>query len=186
MQRHWSSTPSCVVAVALSVLSVTFLWGALGLLGGSHGGAHGGVDETRMSPAEFEERVQAFVQANKLEDGSVKPASPASHQGSASDGDAPSHGNAPTDVYLMAYKWGYYPQSLRLEVGTPYRLQMMSVDVTHGASILTGSGSQIVRLAPQSIQESFLEFSDPGEHLIYCSFYCGPFHEFMQGRIIVE
>ena len=91
----------------------------------------------------------------------------------------------PDDVYLMAYQWGFEPGVLRLEANRPYRLRMMAVDVSHGAAIQFGRGSRIVRLRTNALVEQAMTFARPGEHLVYCTVYCGTGHARMQGRLIV-
>lgn len=92
---------------------------------------------------------------------------------------------APTDVYLMAYQWGYQPAVLRLQANVPYRFRMMALDTTHGASFQLGAGSRIIRLRPGAVAEQTFTFTKPGEYLLYCTVYCGMGHDRMQGKIIV-
>jgi hypothetical protein len=91
----------------------------------------------------------------------------------------------PTDVWLLATRFAYSPDLLRLKAGVPYRLRMMAEDVTHGASIRLGPGSRIIRLRPNRPTEQTLTFTRPGGFLVYCTAYCGPGHDLMQGRILV-
>lgn len=100
------------------------------------------------------------------------------HGGSATSGE-------PVDVYLMAQKFSYSPDALRLKAGVPYRFRMMADDITHGASIQLGAASRIIRLRPNVVTEQTLTFTRPGEYLVYCTVYCGPAHDAMQGRIVV-
>jgi cytochrome c oxidase subunit II len=171
-----------------------------------HMGGHGGHGRARGHDVEeFRRRTAEFIEANKLADGSVRPrsgnvsplaASDASHAGLH---DPAQHAQAslPTatsgtrqrvaavDVYLAAYQWGYLPAVLRLESGVPYRFHMMAVDVTHGASLRVGRGGHIIRLRAGTLVERELRFRRPGEHLVYCTIYCGMLHDRMQGKIIV-
>lgn len=214
---HFTTRRGFIVAAGFGVVSLYGLWVAygaapLGLRGGSapaesglgeHGGEHG--DARGMAPQEFKRHVEAFVEANKLPDGSVRPArrgsaepaSSAAHdmamQDSARRGEAPAapHDNQrdavteAVDVYLMAFQWGYAPAVLRLETGVPYRLRMMAVDAAHGASLQLGNGGRIIRLRPNALVEQTLTFERPGEYLLYCTVYCGLAHDRMQGKIIV-
>ncbi|MBI2313916.1 MAG: hypothetical protein HYU77_15570 [Betaproteobacteria bacterium] len=91
----------------------------------------------------------------------------------------------PTDIYLMAYQWGYQPAVLRLQANVPYRFRMMALDMTHGASLQLGAGSRIIRLRPGALVEQSFTFTRPGEYLLYCTVYCGMGHDRMQGKIIV-
>lgn len=85
----------------------------------------------------------------------------------------------------MAFQFGFTPQELGLVTGVPYHFRMMAVDVAHGASIRIKPGARIVRLRPGSLVEQTMTFERAGEHLLYCTVYCGLAHDRMQGRIIV-
>ncbi|HSD41307.1 MAG TPA: hypothetical protein VLD36_05520 [Burkholderiales bacterium] len=238
---HLTTRRGFVAATGFGVVSLYLLWAGYGAApigfggkeeepatgtGGGHpaeptGGGHGGGDHgaggSGMSADEFKRLVQAFVEANKLPDGSVKPgagsaaAPPVGMQDHAMHGAAmpdhalqapatpsaprealterreapPAPGDAPIDVYLMAYQWGYAPAVLRLETGVRYRFRMMAVDTAHGASIQLGGGGRMVRLRPNALVEQELAFSRPGEYLLYCTVYCGLAHDRMQGKIVV-
>jgi plastocyanin len=110
-------------------------------------------------------------------------------QAPAKEEAAPAHveetAGGPIDVYLMAYQFGFMPAVLRLEAGVPYRFRMMAVDVAHGASVRVGPGARVVRLRPGVLVEQELTFQKPGEHLLYCTVYCGLAHDRMQGKIVV-
>jgi len=165
-----------------------------------HGGhsAAGG-----LSPEEFLERHEAFVQQFGQDDGSVAPgSSSAPHMAVADAHDmqagihgghgaaaevAPVHTDLaePLDVYLLAYRFGFDPGDLRLERGRPYRFRMMASDLAHGASLQLGPASRIIRLRPNVVNEQTITFRRPGTVLVYCTLYCGPGHDLMQGRITV-
>ena len=240
-----------IFGAGFGVLALYGVWAAngaapLSLLGGpapqpaaggghsEHGDASGG-----MSPAEFRRLTEAFIAANVLPDGSVRPeapmamdmATPATPTGHADMSAAPpvaapvatnphaGHGTpapvsahaghdmaampaaepepapaatadhpdaAPVDVYLLAHQWGYLPSVLRLQTGVRYRFRMMAEDVAHGASLQLGAASHIVRLRARTLVEQEVQFTNPGEHLLYCTVYCGVAHDRMQGRIIVS
>lgn len=204
-QSHFTTRRGFIAATGFGVVSLYLLWAGYGAAplglgghaereseseaaGGGHGGAHGAAGG--MSGEEFKRLAQAFAEENKLPDGSVglrrRAASMEDH---AAHGAAPMAepmtGEAPLDVYLTAYQWGYAPSVLRLEAGVPYRFRMMAVDVAHGASIQLGQGGRIVRLRPNALAEQEITFSRPGEYLLYCTVYCGLAHDRMQGRLIV-
>jgi cytochrome c oxidase subunit II len=156
---------------------------------GGHGG-HGA--SAGMAPEEFRFEHDFFVQKYAQQDGGVNPhADEGAHR---HDGDGHSHTDAghdhgaasePVDIYLMAQKFSYSPDVLRLRVGQAYRFRMMAEDITHGASIQLGAASRIIRLRPNVVTEQTITFTKPGEYLVYCTVYCGPAHDAMQGRIIV-
>jgi heme/copper-type cytochrome/quinol oxidase subunit 2 len=168
---------------------------------GGHGGHGGhkvaapepeGHDASAMAPEEFRFEHDFFVQKYTREDGSVDPhASDEVHHGHTDYAHGGhDHGMAvasgtPVDVYLMAQKFAYTPDRVRLKAGVPYRFRMMAEDITHGASIQLGAASRIIRLRPNVVTEQTLTFTKPGEYLVYCTVYCGMAHDAMQGRIVV-
>jgi cytochrome c oxidase subunit II len=106
--------------------------------------------------------------------------------GDADHGDADhAQEGAPLDVYLAAGMWYYLPAQLRLDAGQPYRFRMMALDVSHGASIQFGKGGRMVRLRPGRLSEMEITFHRKGRYLVYCTFYCGPAHDYMQATIEV-
>ena len=95
------------------------------------------------------------------------------------------HGDDPLDIYLIATRYGYQPELLRLEAGESYRLRIMAVDADHGASINFRIGSRIIRCRAKTLTELKLVFPRPGEFMAYCTVYCGEGHDMMMGKIIV-
>lgn len=175
-----------VGALGLSSLSLAGVWGYYGVL---RPGGHGGEGGEGLSVEEFQQQTQEFIETNKLDDGSVKPPIPGDetpNEGSKEGRPQEADHDAAVDVYVLAYQWGYSPDKLRLQSGVPYRFNMMSIDVIHGASIHLTSGSVMHRLPPGALVENELTFTDPGEYLLYCSYYCGQGHGVMSGTIIVE
>ncbi|MFZ3128102.1 MAG: hypothetical protein WA136_08805 [Rhodoferax sp.] len=229
-----------IFGAGFGVLALYGVWAAngaapLSLLGGpttqpaasgghsEHGDASGG-----MSPAEFRRLTEAFIAANVLPDGSVRPQAAApmmdmaappitppvatnAHAGHGTPAPVSAHAGhdmaampaaepapkpasttaphdaaPPVDVYLLAHQWGYLPAVLRLQTGVRYRFRMMAEDVAHGASLQLGAASHIVRLRARTLVEQEVQFTSPGEHLLYCTVYCGVAHDRMQGRIIVS
>lgn len=204
---HFTARRGFIAGAGFGMVSLYLLWAGYGAapLGfdghgeageseaqgaGGHGGAHAGAAKAQAE--EFRGLVERFVEQHKLPDGSVRPRAPspvtapgghAAHGGHSAATEAA--GAGPIDVYLMAYQFGFMPAVLRLEAGVPYRFRMMAVDVTHGASVRVGPGARIVRLRPGALVEQELTFQRAGEHLLYCTVYCGLAHDRMQGRIIV-
>ena len=102
------------------------------------------------------------------------------------EGHGPDDGGEPIDLYLMAMRFSYMPNVLRIKRGVPYRFRMMSMDVNHGASIHTGFAGHIMRRPAQTMTEMVMTFPERGEFMIYCTVYCGEGHSQMKGKIIVE
>ncbi len=90
------------------------------------------------------------------------------------------------DVYLMAFRFGYTPATLRLERGQRYRFRMMAVDADHGASLSFGVASRMIRLRANALIEQELVFTESGVFPIYCTVFCGIAHDVMRAKIIVE
>jgi cytochrome c oxidase subunit II len=182
--------------------------------GGEHGAAHGaeaapsGHAEHGAAagppPEAFQREAEEFIERHRLADGSVQPdpgsdaasgGAMAGHSHAASGHQAmPAHGDAaapaqsggaPVDVYLLAQRFSFDPPILRLRAGSSYRLRMMAVDVSHGASFQLGGASQIIRLRPSIVVDRLVTFTRPGEYLIYCTVYCGPGHDRMSAKLIV-
>ncbi len=179
---------------------------------GAHG-AHGSA--TGPSSQKFSRMATEFADRYRMPDGSVYPrrlaaaATPVAdpHAGhdmghmSAAQPDAQSemhagHGaSAPIlgepmagqaiDVLMVAGKWYYLPNVLRLDVGQPYRFKMMAMDVAHGASLQFGKGGRMMRLQPGRVAETELTFSRPGRYLMHCTVYCGDAHDMMQATVEV-
>ena len=204
---HFTTRRGFVAACGFGIVGLYGLWAGYGAApvpflgrhdepageGSAHdiaGGGHGAGGAS--SPEEFRRGVEAFAARYRQPDGSVKPggaggasAAHASHGMAHGADQAAEAAGGPDDVYLMAYQWGFEPAVLRLEANRPYRLRMMAVDVSHGAAIQLGRGSRIVRLRTNTWVEQTTTFARPGEHLVYCTVYCGPGHARMQGRLIV-
>ncbi|HYH20400.1 MAG TPA: hypothetical protein VD995_17480 [Azospirillum sp.] len=202
--RHITTRRGFIAALGFSAVSLYGAWAAYGAAPlpfggakaaakpdtGGHGGHEAGGHEAGghgasagMPPEEFRFEHEYFVQKHAQPDGSVAPAA----ETHAHEGDGHDHGPSgePVDVYLMAQKFAYSPDLLRLQAGVPYRFRMMAEDITHGASIHLGSASRIIRLRPNVVTEQTITFTRPGEYLVYCTVYCGQAHDVMQGRIVV-
>lgn len=105
--------------------------------------------------------------------------------GQATQGHSESAAGQAIDVLMVAGKWYYLPNVLRLDVGQPYRFRMMAMDIAHGASIQFGTGGRMMRLQPGRVSETELTFSRPGRYLMHCTVYCGDAHDSMQATIEV-
>lgn len=204
--RHITLRSTGILVLGLAVLLLIPVWGAVGVFkseggGGPGGGHHGGMG-TENAREEFVGNVREFVARNTREDGCVAPTTASNggplveegHGGEHGDttGAAGGHdqeekerGDAPV-VYLRALRFGYIPARICLERGRTYELRMMATDITHGASLQLGAGSKMVRLPPGILVTERVTFTETGEYLLYCSYYCGVGHQNMQGRIVVE
>ncbi|MFQ5939596.1 MAG: hypothetical protein ACE5KL_05935 [Alphaproteobacteria bacterium] len=95
------------------------------------------------------------------------------------------HEEGPIDVYVMASRYGYQPEVLRLAPNVPYKFRFMATDADHGHSINMRLGSLMIRCRARTLTETTLLFTAPGEYLSYCTVYCGEGHDMMMGKILV-
>lgn len=204
-ERHFTTRRGFITAAGFGVVSLYGLWAAYGAaplpfsahgdehVDAGHAGGHGHGAPAGPAPDEFRAMAEAFVEANKLPDGSVQPRAPAPAHEDVHAAHRPAEHSAitarrdaePVDVYIIAYQWGFTPTILRLAANARYRFRMMAVDVTHGAAIRLGAASRVMRLRTGALVEQELEFTRAGEYLVYCTSYCGILHDRMRGKIIV-
>jgi cytochrome c oxidase subunit 2 len=122
----------------------------------------------KVTPAEFRQRVDRFVETNKVgEDQGFPIVQP------APGGDA----------YLNASMWMWYP-ILKLKKGQTYRVHISSTDLQHGFSLQPlNMNFQIV---PGYDHVLTMTPTSSGSFSIVCNEFCGIGHHTMTGRIIVE
>jgi len=169
--------------------------GAVASSEGGEGGAHGGhgAAPAGTGPEAFRRMTDEFIERYRLPDGTVHPrrlsalAQPGhdAHAAHPTLADNVATPDGPIDIPMVAGKWYYLPAALRLDAGEAYRLRMMAVDVSHGASIQFGTGGRMARLRPGRVAEVELSFHRPGRYFMYCTVYCGAAHDFMQATIEV-
>ena len=98
-------------------------------------------------------------------------------------GEAPQ--GAPTrEVDVVAVKWHFEPEEIKVKQGEVVVLTLVSRDVTHGFKI-----KQIdldVQLPPDQPVEVKLYAKEKGTVPFSCSHFCGIGHLWMGGEIIVE
>lgn len=172
--QHPTTRPGVILALSLVIILLIPVWGALGFFAPvEEKPAQAQLeDEPPHSVKAFIAEAQAFLVKNTREDGCVEPR----------EKDAQGR----IVVYFRALQYGYLPPKLCLKAGQTYVFKMMATDVTHGASIQLGTGSRMVRLPAGVEVEQEYTFTEPGEYLVYCSYYCGVGHPFMKGKIIVQ
>lgn len=122
----------------------------------------------RVAPAEYEARVNRFVEEFKTgEDHGIPVVEPP----------------VGSDIYLLARMWQWYP-ILKLKNGAQYTLHLSSKDLNHGFSLYpVNINFQVVpgydyglRIVPNA----------SGEFIIMCNEFCGIGHHLMVGKVIVE
>ena len=122
----------------------------------------------RVEPMEYAQRVQQFVQTNKVGEVNNIPIV------------EPSPGG---DAYLQAQMWLWYPV-LKLRKGQTYRLHISSLDLQHGFSIQPLNMN--FQVLPGYDHVLTLTPTSSGEFSIMCNEFCGIGHHLMAGRIIVD
>jgi cytochrome c oxidase subunit 2 len=122
----------------------------------------------RVEPMQYAQRVQQFVQTNKVGEVNNIPIV------------EPSPGG---DAYLQAQMWLWYPV-LKLRKGQTYRLHISSLDLQHGFSIQPLNMS--FQILPGYDHVLTITPTSSGEFSIMCNEFCGIGHHLMAGRIIVE
>jgi cytochrome c oxidase subunit II len=120
-----------------------------------------------VTPQEFEDRVERFVEENMVEalfNPIVEP---------------PPGGHA----YLFARQYFWYP-TLKLRAGETYYLHMSSGDVQHGFSLQPMNMN--FQVMPGYDHVLTIKPMTKGRFPIVCNEFCGIGHQSMVGEIIVE
>lgn len=121
-----------------------------------------------VKPLDFMERVERFVQTNKVGE----------QKGVAVVEPAPG-----TDAYLLAQMWRWYP-ILKLREGQTYRLHVSSMDLQHGFSLMPINMN--FQVLPGYDHVLTITPTAKGQYQIVCNEFCGIGHHAMTGLIIVE
>lgn len=121
-----------------------------------------------VTPAAYFERVQKFVDANKVDEiGGVPVVAPAPG----------------TDIYLLGRMWAWYP-ILKLQKGETYRLHLSSMDLMHGFSLQPLNIN--FQVAPGYDHVITMTPTSSGEFTIVCNEFCGIGHDRMIGKLLVD
>lgn len=208
---HWSARRGFIAAAGFGGVALYGLWAAYGAAPGpltllglghdGHGEEHGDADghssgsgaghgghgghgspATAPDPHAFRAETDRFIEHFRVADGRVHPRRLAGH---AHDGHEQQPADGPIEVPMVAGRWYYLPAALRLDANESYRFRMMTMDVSHGASIQFGRGARMLRLRPGRVTEVDLSFHRPGRYLVTCTVYCGAAHDAMQATIEV-
>jgi len=100
------------------------------------------------------------------------------------EGDIPIvHPPAGSDIYMVVSTDGWGKYILELEQGKPYRLNLTSLDIKHTLAIRGLHLFNAVALGELAI----IKFSPAktGRFTLQCGYYCGPWHDGMNGSILV-
>lgn len=87
-------------------------------------------------------------------------------------------------IPVVMKKWKVEPEVIRIQRGQVVALVVSTPDVQHGFHVPTlGIQEPIQPRMPATI---ILRVDEPGEHMIECDIICGPGHDDMIGKIVVE
>lgn len=88
--------------------------------------------------------------------------------------------------YIAAVRYGFIPETIVVKAGQPTTLNISSVDVLHGWSIVGGNQNISLEIAPRHVFKATITPDEPGTYLVVCNEYCGLQHHLMKSRIVVE
>ncbi len=85
---------------------------------------------------------------------------------------------------MIARQWAFEPSTIRVNEGDKVKINIKSVDVTHGFAIFEFNVNE--RLLPG--KTTIVEFTadKKGEYTFFCSVSCGSGHSGMNGKLIVQ
>ncbi len=84
---------------------------------------------------------------------------------------------------MVAMRYGFYPQDMKVPANTPIRFRIASADVLHG--VHTAGTNMNTMVVPGYVSELTTTFPRPGKYPMYCNEYCGLGHDYMWSRLIV-
>jgi cytochrome c oxidase subunit II len=123
---------------------------------------------TKVTPAEFRARTEAFIADYQVGEENGIPVvepPPGSH------------------VYLAGQMWRWYP-ALILEEGASYTLHLSALDVNHGFGLYPANiNFQVIPGYDYGLR---ITPNQPGEYRIVCNEFCGIAHHAMLGSIVVK
>jgi len=86
-------------------------------------------------------------------------------------------------VTMVAMRYGFYPQNMKVPVNTSIKFRIASADVLHG--IHTASTNMNTMVVPGYVSELTTTFPNVGEFPMFCNEYCGLGHDYMWSRLFV-
>jgi plastocyanin len=91
----------------------------------------------------------------------------------------------PIEIHArMPESGGWTPTDLRVSVGEPLHLRLVSDDVVHSFAV-GQSDDPPIDIYPGEVVETTLVFDQPGKYVFYCTRWCGTNHWRMRGTIEV-
>jgi len=132
------------------------------------GGQNPSFETYRITAADYQAKVEAYVQKTKVgEDRGFPVVAPGSGE----------------DVYMLGRLWQWYPV-VKLKKGETYRLHLSSLDLVHGFSLFPLNLNFMVLPGYEYVLT--ITPTEKGEVYAVCNEFCGIGHHQMVGKIIVE
>lgn len=88
------------------------------------------------------------------------------------------------EIDMIARQWDFNPATITVSEGDEVKLNIKSVDVTHGFSLFEFGVNE--RLTPGKTTTVEFTADKKGEYTFFCSVPCGRGHRDMNGKLIVE
>ena len=86
-------------------------------------------------------------------------------------------------VTMVAARYGFYPQNMKVPVNTEIKFRIASADVLHG--VHTAQTNLNTMVVPGYVSELTTTFPKTGEFPMFCNEYCGLGHDYMWSRLYV-
>ena len=86
-------------------------------------------------------------------------------------------------VTMIAARYGFYPQDMKVPVDTPIKFRIASADVLHG--VHTAGTNMNTMVVPGYVSELTTTFPKTGKFPMFCNEYCGLGHDYMWSRLWV-
>jgi len=84
-------------------------------------------------------------------------------------------------VTMVAARYGFFPQNMKLPVGVPIKFRLASADVLHGVhTAFTNMNTMVV---PGYVSEVNTTFPKIGKFPMFCNEYCGLGHDYMWSQL---
>src|ERR1051326_6653296 len=87
-------------------------------------------------------------------------------------------------IPLTMKKYEFVPSEIHVRRGQRVVLEITTADVQHGFHVGDWDINEPVQKG--KVTEVEFEAQQPGEHKMNCSIICGPMHDEMTGKIVVE
>lgn len=87
-------------------------------------------------------------------------------------------------IHVTAERWQFSPQEITVPEGDHVRIELETLDGTHGFEIKKYKAKTVVH-RDETVSLEFVA-DKPGEFEIVCTEYCGSGHERMRAKLIVQ